>query len=70
MDIPKLPNKIVFVGENFVVRLRQTLVSIALIAGILLDHEDLWKWDLRSITKLVLIVLLGLNGSPMGKDRK
>jgi hypothetical protein len=64
------PNKIIFIGENYVIRLKQSLSSLILLAGVLLDHEDLWHWNLRSLFKLSCLILLAFNGSPAGKDRK
>lgn len=75
MNIPQLPNKLVFIGDNFVVRIKQLLVFLGMISVIILQHEELLDWSTKekrnkSIIKLGCLIVLGLNGSPAGKDRK
>jgi hypothetical protein len=66
-----IPNKLVFIGENYVVRLKQSGISIVMIAGIVMTHMELihlsaaWK----DFIELICVIILAMNGSPGGKDR-
>jgi hypothetical protein len=60
-------NNLLFLGERYVVRLKPALSAAGLIAGIILAHQDLLAWNLKSVIVLVCLIILALNNSVGGK---
>lgn len=70
----QIPNRIYVVYDSIVVRLRQLIVLLTAGALVLYQHEELldFRAEVRTknIIKLISLIILALNGSAIGKDRK
>lgn len=69
-----IPNRVYILYDSVVLRLRQVFIFLTVGAFVLYQHEELldFKPEVRTknIIKIVCLIILGLNGSPVSKDRK
>ena len=69
MNIPEIPNRAYLIKDTLVVRLRQSVVFIVMIATIIYQHEELLQWEFKSMVKLLCLIILGLNGAAVSRKR-